>query len=338
MPSDQFTRRAIVGGILAASMVRRTAHAAAQTSGILPATIANAAGMVNATMQELMSQMGFLQEFGIQPTILSIADGSKITAGIIGGQVDGTMMTGFSQVFPAIERGARMKILAGAALLPTLAVFTGKPDVRALKDLEGRTVGTGSIGSLLHQLMVALLLKHKVDVSKVRFVNIGASVDVFRAVVVGTVDAGPGEIAIIDQQQEHKVRLVEGGNMAVELPEYTYQGAWTSDQVISGKRETLVRVLAAYAKLYRFVQTPEAKDAFLRARKTIYPNGTESEGLLQWKFIQDYKPFSTGLVLGEERLNYMQQLNIELKYQTRILPFDKIADMSLARDALSLLA
>ena len=338
MPSDQFTRRAIVGGILAASMVRRTAHAAAQTSGILPATIANAAGMVNATMQELMNQMGFLQEFGIQPTILSIADGSKITAGIIGGQIDGTMMTGFSQVFPAIERGARMKILAGAALLPTLAVFTGKPDVRALKDLEGRTVGTGSIGSLLHQLMVALLLKHKVDVSKVRFVNIGASVDVFRAVVVGTVDAGPGEIAIIDQQQEHKVRLVEGGNMAVELPEYTYQGAWTSDQVISGKRETLVRVLAAYAKLYRFVQTPEAKDAFLRARKTIYPNGTESEGLLQWKFIQDYKPFSTDLLLGEERLNYMQQLNIELKYQTKILPFDKIADMSLARDALSLLA
>ena len=126
--------------------------------------------------------------------------------------------------------------------------------------------------------------------------------------------------------------------MAVELPEYTYQGAWTSDQVIANKRETLVRVLAAYAKLYRFVQTSEAKDAFLRARKTIYPNGTESEGLLQWKFIQDYKPFSTGLVLGEERLNYMQQLNIELKYQTRILPFDKIADMSLARDALSLLA
>ena len=126
--------------------------------------------------------------------------------------------------------------------------------------------------------------------------------------------------------------------MAVELPEFTYQGAWTSDQVISRKRETLVRVLAAYAKLYRFVQTPEAKDAFLRARKTIYPNGTELEGLLQWRFVQTYKPFSTDLVLSEERLNYMQKLNIELKYQSKILPMDKIADMSLARDALSLLA
>jgi hypothetical protein len=98
--------------------------------------------------------------------------------------------------------------------------------------------------------------------------------------------------------------------------------------VIANKRETLVRVLAAYAKLYRFVQTPEAKDAFLRARKTIYPNGTELEGWLQRRNVQNYKPFSTDLILSEERLNHMQQLNIELKYQTKILPFDKIADMS----------
>jgi hypothetical protein len=55
------------------------------------------------------------------------------------------------------------------------------------------TVGTGSVGSLLHQLMVGVLLKHDVELSKVRFVNIGASVDVFRAIVVGTVDAGAGE-------------------------------------------------------------------------------------------------------------------------------------------------
>jgi hypothetical protein len=116
------------------------------------------------------------------------------------------------------------------------------------------------------------------------------------------------KIAIIDQREEHKVRLVAGGDMAAELPEYTYQGAWTSDQVIANKRETLVRVLAAYAKLYRVVQTPEAKDTFLRARKTIYPNGTELEGLLQWRNVQNYKPFSIDLILSEERLNYMQQL------------------------------
>jgi hypothetical protein len=83
--------------MLAASLVRGSSQAAAQTSGSVPATIANAAGIVNAIMQELMNQMGFLQAFGIQPTIRSIADGSKVTADIIGGEIDCTMMTGFSQ-------------------------------------------------------------------------------------------------------------------------------------------------------------------------------------------------------------------------------------------------
>jgi len=150
-------------------------------------------------------------------------------------------------------------------LLPSLCVFTSRDDVRALKDLEGRTVGTGSLGSLLHQLMVGLLDKYGVDSSKVKFVNIGASVDVFKATVVGTVDAGTGENAILEQLDDYKIRLVEHGNMAIELPEYTYQGGWTSERTLDRKRDTIVRVLAAYAKLYRFVQTPGAQEAFLRA-------------------------------------------------------------------------
>jgi hypothetical protein len=77
MPGRQFTCRVIAGGMLAASMVRGTAQAAAQNSGAIPATIADAAG----------------------------------------------------------------------------------------------TIGTGSVGSLLHQLVVGLLLKHDVELSKVRFVN-----------------------------------------------------------------------------------------------------------------------------------------------------------------------
>ncbi|TJW11867.1 MAG: hypothetical protein E5W82_17020 [Mesorhizobium sp.] len=116
--------------------------------------------------------------------------------------------------------------------------------------------------------------------------NIGASVDVFRATVMGTVDAGTAELAIIDQQDRYKVKLLDHGNMALELPEYTYQGAWTSDEVIARNRDALVRTLAAYAKHYRFVQSPDARHAFLAARKTLFPNGNEAEAIAQWKVIQ----------------------------------------------------
>ena len=42
--------------------------------------------------------------------------------------------------------------------------------------------------------------------------------------------------------------------------------------------------------------------------------------------------------MSEERVRYMQQLNVDTGVQKTILPFDKVADMSLARDALKLLS
>jgi ABC-type nitrate/sulfonate/bicarbonate transport system substrate-binding protein len=336
MFNTQLTRRRILGGMLAAALGPRLASAA-PSGQPMSVTIANASGAVNMTMQELMKQQGFLEEFGLAPNVMAVSDGSKILSGIVGGSIDLTTMSGFGQLFPAIERGANIRILAGAAVLPSLAVFSSKPEVRTLKDLEGRTVGTGSLGALLHQLMVAVMRKHDVDVSKVQFVNIGASVDVFKAAAMGTVDAGTGELAIIEQPDQYKVHLVENGNLAEQLPEYTYQGAWTSTALIDRERDKLVRTLAAYAKLYRFVQTPEAKDAFFKARKTVLSNSTEADTTAVWNVIQQYKPFASNLVLSEERLNYMQQLNIDLKVQKGMLPFDKVADMSIARDAIALL-
>jgi NitT/TauT family transport system substrate-binding protein len=185
--------------------------------------------------------------------------------------------------------------------------------------------------------MVALMKKHGVDVSKVRFVNIGASGDVFRAATMGTIDAGTGEVAVIEQADVYKVRLVEHGNMSIELPEYTYQGAWASDVAIKNKREVIVKALAAYAQLYRFVHKPEALDAFLKARKAVFPNGTEADGMANWHYLQTYKPFAGDLVLNDQRMRYMQQLNVDLDVQSKVLPFEQVADMSLAQEAIKLL-
>ena len=103
----------------------------------VPVAIANASGNVNLTLQELMKQQGFLQEMGLAPTITNVADGSKITGSLIGGDIDLTTMTGIGQVFPAIERGAKLKVLAGACLSPTLALYSSKPDVKTLNDGGG---------------------------------------------------------------------------------------------------------------------------------------------------------------------------------------------------------
>jgi ABC-type nitrate/sulfonate/bicarbonate transport system substrate-binding protein len=317
-----------------AAMAARSARATAKRT---PVTIANAGGSLNLTIAELMRQERLLESVELDPNILTVADGTRILGGVVSGSVDLSTMSGFGQAFPAIERGARIKILGGGALLPVLALFSAKPNVKVLKDLEGKTIGTGSIGALIYQLTAILLEKYGVDLSKVRFANIGSSADIFRAVAAGTVDAGAGDVALIDNAAEHQVHLIDHGNMSIELKEYTFQGAWTSDQKIATERDTLVRALAAYGKLYRFVQNPNSKDAFFRARHSVFPNAPISDHQALWNYIQAYKPFAVNIALSPERLHYMQMLNVGFKVQKEILPFERVADMSLAADAVKLM-
>jgi ABC-type nitrate/sulfonate/bicarbonate transport system substrate-binding protein len=277
------------------------------------------------------------ERFGLEPEVLAVSDGSKILGGIVGGSVDISLASGFGQVFPAIEHGARLKIVGGGLLIPTVAMFTGKADVNSLKDLEGRTVGTGAIGAQVHQMVMALLRKYGVDVTKVRFANIGASPDILRAVSAGTVDAGPGAAALIPNAAQYHVRPLPHGNLSVELREYTYQAAWTSEEAIATRRDGLVRTLAAFAKLYRLVQSPGGKEPFLAARRTVMASEPESDHVAEWEYIQTYKPFAVNLVLTPERLRYVQQLNVEFGVQKAVLPFERVADMSLAREAIGLL-
>ena len=172
----------------------------------------------------------------------------------------------------------------------------------------------------MHQLTVTVLRKYSVDVSVVRFVNIGSNTDIFKGVTAGTIDAGAGPASFVDDAESHNVHAIPNGNMSIELKEFTYQAGWTSKRVIEERRDVLVRVLAAYAKLFRFIEQPSSQDAFLRARKSVFPNAPEREHLAEWKYLQTFKPFAPDLMLSPERVRYMQQINLDFHIQKRSCP------------------
>lgn len=300
--------------------------------------LVGAAATAGAALQDLMKSEGFFRKFGLEPNIVSVADGSKLMGAVIGGSSDLVVISGFSQVLAAIEKGAKLKLIAATRFLVDDVIYSKRPDVRRLKDIEGRTFGSGSPGALLHHMTVALLRKKGVDPAKVRFVNIGSSSDVFRAVVAGTVDAGIALNDVYPERARYGVHALEDGLVYNELPEYTYQASYSSDRAIAAKRDLLVRTLAAYGTLYRFICGPDSRTAFIRARIAVTKGTTgPAEGAAEWEFIQKYKPYAVDLVLSEERVRYMQQTNLELGLQKKMLPYDQVADMSLARDALKLM-
>jgi ABC-type nitrate/sulfonate/bicarbonate transport system substrate-binding protein len=329
-----FDRRTILASFSSTALLA-TGACGRKANG--PVHIATAAGNFNQTMNAVLKQQKFLESFGLNPELTAISDGSKILAGVFSGSIDMAPLSGFSQVFPAIEKGADLKITNAATLVPMLALFSGKPNVKSLKDLEGKVVGSGALGSLIHQLTVTLLKKYNVDVSKVRFINLGSNTDVFKGVMIGNVDAGVGPSSFVPDAAVYKVHAIPNGDMSVELPLFTYQAGWTSGRAIKEKRDTIVRVLAAYAKLFRFVEDPASKDLFLAARRAAFPQAPEAEHLGEWNFLQRAKPLALDLTISEERVRYLQQINLDFGAQKTMLPYDRIVDTSLARDALKLI-
>lgn len=331
-------RHALLKGLSASGLVLfgpvGMAQSALAADGV---NIVNTSGTSGMTLQALMRQKGYMTKMGVNANIVNVADASRLMGSLISGESDLSTSAGFAQVLPAIEKGGKLKIIAGAQVVPVHAVYSKKPEIKSVKDLVGRTVGTGAPGSLLHTLMVAVLRKYGVDETKVNFVNVGGNLDVFRAVAAGAVDAGPSEVDFFYKQAEYGVHSLVDGELWKELPNFTFQAAYASDKAIETKRDAIVKTLAAFALLYRFADSPDSLDDFAKARAEATGKDERSEAETQWRFNRDNHSYSRDLILSDERINYMQELNKSLGVQKQILPISQVADMSLARDALKLI-
>jgi ABC-type nitrate/sulfonate/bicarbonate transport system substrate-binding protein len=336
----QMTRRQTFG--IAALPIAMSAGSAMpafaqQSGGKLQIRVVNTSGDSTFVFQELLKNQGILDSFGVEPTFTNLADGSKITAALLNNESDVCMQAGFGPLLAEIDKGSPLKVIAGGSLLSPQTIYSSKADVQEVKDLIGRSVGVGTLGAALHQKMVALLRKRGLDDTKVKFVNTGSTGDTFKAAVAGTVDAGLADINMYADQAKYGVHSLKDGNFWTELPEYTNQAAYATTATIAAKREAIVRMIAAYAKLYRFLQSPESKNAYMTTSAQITKTPVSDKIDPQWQFYQDAKPYPTKIALTPERIRYIQELNVAMGLQKDILPFEKCADMSLADDALKLL-
>jgi ABC-type nitrate/sulfonate/bicarbonate transport system substrate-binding protein len=310
---------------------------ATAAAAFAPATIniINTGSNDSFALQALIKQQKYLEEFNLAANTLNVSDGIKLTASVVTGASDIGILTGFSQVFPAIENGATLKIVGCAERAPDFVVITGNPSVRTLKDLEGKSVGTGAVGALVYAAMAAMLKKANVDLNKVTFVNIGSSADVFKAIAAKKVDAGPVQHDFAKVAPQYNCRMI--ADAVKEIPQFTNQGSFTTDKAIAEKRDALVRTLAAYGRAYRYVDNPGSKANYVKAYVEGAGPDSAVTGADRWDWIQSVQGYEADVAMSASRIMYMQQLNVALGNQKAVLPLEKVADLSLARDALKLL-
>jgi ABC-type nitrate/sulfonate/bicarbonate transport system substrate-binding protein len=304
---------------------------------VLPVHVVDVGGAHELVTVEFMRRQGFFERMGLLATRTFVKNGGEAKDLLLAGQGDVAMQVGFGPALMAIEGGAPLRIIAASNLLTVHALYSRQPDIRRLRDLQHRTVGVGAPGALTHQLVFAALTKHGIDPATVRFVDIGNSARIFRALLAGEVDAGFGETDVFEHQAQYGVHALEDGVLWRELPEFPNQASFATEAAIRGKREVIVRTLAAHALLYRSLHDTEARDVYAASWAAALPESHAEQCRAQWQFYQDYHPFAEDLMLPETQLDYLQELNVSMKVQRRVLPFAEVVDLSLAREALRLI-
>jgi ABC-type nitrate/sulfonate/bicarbonate transport system substrate-binding protein len=298
--------------------------------------IVDAGGPHELVNMEIMSRQGYLERFDLRPRKTYVSNGARAVELLLAGEADAALQIGFGPALRAIEAGAPLRVIAGSNLLTVHAIYSKDPSIRHLRDLEGRTMGVGPLGALTHQLIYAALLKHGADPAKVRFVSIGSSATIFKALQAGEIEAGFGETEVFDNQAHYGVHALEGGALWRELPEFPNQASFATLEALRDKRDLLVRALAAHALLYRFLHSPDSWEPYAAAWTAALPGSDLEEARAQWRFYQDYHPYAEDLQLSQTQLRYMQELNVAMRLQPRVLPFEAVTDMSLAQDAMRL--
>lgn len=299
--------------------------------------IVDAGGPHELVTVELMRRQGYLEQMGINAHKTYVTNGAEAVEVLRAGRADVAMQVGFGPALVAIANGEPLRVIAASNLLTVHALYSKNPAIRRLQDLQGRTVGVGRLGALTHQLIYAALCKQNIDPATVNFVSIGNSATIFKAMLAGQVEAGFGETDVFEHQEQYGVHALEDAVLWKTLPEFPNQSSFATETAIRDKRDALVRTLAAHLLLYRFLQHPDSWDAYAASWAVALPASPLEEARVQWNFYQRYHPFAEDLLLPQAQLDYLQELNVTMNLQQRVLPFDVVTDLSLARDAAHLI-
>ncbi|MQY19673.1 ABC transporter substrate-binding protein [Nocardia macrotermitis] len=329
VPLGRLSRRGFLGltaGVGAAGLL------AACGSDPNTVRIINTSATAAVALNQLLSDGKYFEKLGAQAKISNVSSGNQVLAAVASGSSDLTMTSGLIGILPGIEKGMRLKVVGGTQVVSTSALFSSDPKITSARDLRGKTLGVGAVGSELYAVFAALLAKYGIPKESATFRNVGSSADSLKAALAGQVDCGYGQVGNEVLAKKQHTRMIATVNQ--ELPLWMNNAAVASTQAIADKRPAMVKVLAAYAMLFAYLTTPESKDPYVKAY--MGAGGSQAEGEVEWQFVSTNAAYSPTLEFPENKAEFIQRQNVASGSQRKVLAYDSYTDLSLRTEALAL--
>lgn len=216
------------------------------------------------------------ESIGVQVKWHEITSGAKQAQAMASGDLDigGVMNT--ASLLMANGEGNSIKIIAGVAR-PTdvFAIVAAKGGVKSIADLKGKTVA-GPKGTVLHQTLVAALIKNNLTMQDVQFLQMDIP-QAFAALQSGSVDAALlAANTVIKAEQAGDTILARATGLVNPLLVMT-----ATDNIITKHPDWIKVILAAHDEAAAWIQTHHDQAIALGA-KVQGISISDAEQLYQW--------------------------------------------------------
>ncbi|HEY7678243.1 MAG TPA: ABC transporter substrate-binding protein [Candidatus Methylomirabilis sp.] len=268
--------------------------------------------------QLIGKEKGFHQAYGLDVEFVVLPGDVDVMKSIVAGATETIEITPASPL-TAIEKGAKLKIVA--SFMPGLNyVLFSKKDIKDLKDLYGRTVAVTAPNSFPELLLRTAMQKQGLDPSKVELVQAGGDPDRVKALLAGKVDAAVAALEFLHQVERADRKLLV--DFAEVLPQWTRNVVVTTDQIIKERPDHLRRFLLAKAKGIRYT-LEHRDDTIAIMAKVSKQEPSEVAWVYDW-FVRKKLMQPNGYV-SPAALTWMQELNVRLGRQSKVLPMEQVA-------------
>lgn len=233
-------------------------------------------GNWDTAIVQLGQDKGFFKEQKLDLDVQWTEGGADTLQAVITGSFDLGMANGFLGVIGAWSKGAPV-VLVGNEMTGAGDIFwyvKADSPVKALKDLNGKTMGFSRPGSSTHLVGMALTKGHNIDAKLTAAGGIPATLT---QVMSGQLDAGwAAAPLLLDKVKAGELRVVAIGNDAPGVAEQTVRVNITNKQTYESRRDVLRRFEIAYKKtldwMYQGDESAKAYAAFAKIDPSIVPD------------------------------------------------------------------
>jgi NitT/TauT family transport system substrate-binding protein len=188
---------------------------------------------------------GFFAGQDVKVDIVYVQSSAQMIQQLTSGSLDITMSTGLVDPIRAIEKGAPIAIVRFESQSPPYALVA-KPEIKALKDLKGKTISLGGPKDITRIYVERMLVPSGIKPGEFDMVYAGATSARAQALLGGAVDAAillpPFNFQAVDRG------FNELGLAVDYTPELPFSGTVANLAWAKTHEALLARVLAAHAK------------------------------------------------------------------------------------------